>query len=116
MRDHDIGLLPVCDGEHLLGVVSDRDLAIRALAEGMDPGTMIGREMITSPVMYCFEDQDINEAAQLMRDNQIRRLVVLNRAKRLVGVVSLGDLALNGTNDFSGEVLQTVSEPVAVPR
>jgi CBS domain-containing protein len=116
MRDSDIGFLPVCDGDHLVGVVSDRDLAIRAVAEGRDPTTIIGRDLVTSPVMYCYEDQDMNEAAQLMRDNQIRRLVVLNRAKRLVGVVSLGDLAMNGTNDLSGEVLQSVSEPFVVAK
>jgi CBS domain-containing protein len=114
MRDNDIGFLPVCDGDRLIGVVSDRDLAIRAVAEGRDPDTIIGRDLVTSPVMYCYEDQDINEAAQLMRDNQIRRLVVLNRSKRLVGVVSLGDVAMNGTNDLSGEVLQSVSTQ-AVP-
>jgi CBS domain-containing protein len=114
MRDNDIGFLPVCDGDRLIGVLSDRDLAIRAVAEGRDPDTIIGRDLVTSPVMYCYEDQDINEAAQLMRDNQIRRLVVLNRSKRLVGVVSLGDVAMNGTNDLSGEVLQSVSTQ-AVP-
>jgi CBS domain-containing protein len=116
MRDYDIGFIPVCDGDHILGVVSDRDLAVRALAEGRDPSTLIGKEFLTAPVMYCYEDQDVNEAAQLMRDNQIRRLVVLDRDKQLVGVVSLGDLAVNETNDFSGEILQSVSEPIAVPR
>jgi predicted transcriptional regulator len=63
-------------------------------------------------VIYCYEDQDVEEAAQLMQENQIRRLVVLDRDKRMAGVVSLGDLAMNGTADLSGEVLQSVSEPV----
>lgn len=116
MRDNDIGFLPVCDGDHLIGVVSDRDLTLRALAEGMDPTTIVGRNLVTSPVMYCYEDQDINEAAQVMRDRQIRRLVVLDRSKRLVGVVSLGDLATTATTNLSGEVLQSVSEPFAIAK
>src|SRR6266540_3659133 len=99
MRDNDIGFLPVCDGDRVLGVVSDRDLIIRALAEGRDPGEMIGKELMTSPVLYCDEDEDVKEAAQLMQNNQIRRLIVLNGDKRLVGVVSLGDLATNGPSN-----------------
>jgi CBS domain-containing protein len=112
MRDHNIGFLPVCDGDTLLGVISDRDITIRALADGMDVSIMLGRDLMTSPAIYCFDDQEVAEAAQIMKDNQIRRLVVVDREnKRLTGVVSLGDLARNGTNDLSGEVLQKVSEP-----
>jgi CBS domain-containing protein len=112
MRDRDIGFLPVCDGETLLGVLSDRDITIRALADGMDVNVMLGRDLMTTPAIYCFEDQDVSEAARIMQENQIRRLVVLSRDdKRLVGVISLGDLARNGTLDLSGRVLQRVSEP-----
>jgi len=112
MRDRDIGFLPVCDGETLLGVLSDRDITIRALADGMDVNVMLGRDLMTTPAIYCFEDQDVSEAARIMQENQIRRLVVLSRDdKRLVGVISLGDLARNGTLDLSGKVLQRVSEP-----
>jgi CBS-domain-containing membrane protein len=71
----------------------------------------MGRTLATAPVLYCFEDQTVDEAAQIMQENQIRRLVILNRDKRLVGVVSLGDLAMNRPADQSGEVLQSVSEP-----
>lgn len=111
MRDRNIGFLPVCDGEDLLGVISDRDITIRALADGMDVSVMLGRDLMTSPAIYCFEDQEVNEAAKIMEENQIRRLVVLSREnKRLVGVISLGDLARNAT-DRSGKVLQKVSEP-----
>ena len=67
--------------------------------------------MVTAPVVYCFEDQSVDESARIMQENQIRRLVILNRDKRLVGVVSLGDLARNRPADRSGEVLQSVSEP-----
>lgn len=112
MRDRDIGFLPVCDGESLMGVLSDRDIAIRALADAMDINVMLGRDLMTTPAIYCFDDQDVTEAAKIMGENQIRRLVVLSRDdERLVGVVSLGDLAKNGITDISGKVLQRVSEP-----
>jgi len=84
MRDRDIGFLPVCDGDRLIGVVSDRDMIVRVIAEGRDPAAMMGRSLGTAPVIYCFEDQDVDEAARIMQENQIRRLVILNRDKRLV--------------------------------
>ena len=112
MRDRNIGFLPVCDGEELMGVLSDRDITVRALAEGMDASVMLCRDLMTTPAIYCFDDQDISEAAKIMAENQIRRLVVLTRDdKRLVGVLSLGDLARNSTDDLSGKVLQRVSAP-----
>jgi len=114
MRDRDIGFLPVCDGDRLVGVVTDRDLILRGLAEGTDPGTNIGRDLMTSPVVYCFDDQDVKEATRLMEDHQIRRVAVLRREdKRLVGVLSLGDIARSSTRKVSGEVLESVSEPAA---
>ena len=117
MRDRDIGFLPVCDDDRLIGVLSDRDVIVRALADGMDPQTMIGRDLVTSPAIFCFDDQTVDEAAKLMHDNQIRRLVVLRRDdKRMVGVVSLGDLAVNVDDKLSGEVLQSISEPISTKR
>ena len=117
MRDHDIGFLPVCDGDRLIGVLSDRDLIVRALAAGVDSRASIGRDLITSPAIYCFEDQDVEEAAKRMHDNQIRRLVILTRdGKRMVGVVSLGDLAINVDDTLSGDVLQSISEPESINR
>ena len=115
MRDRDIGFLPVCDDDRLIGVLTDRDVIVRAIAEGMDPKAMIGPDLVTSPAIYCFDDQSVDEAAKLMHDNQIRRLVVLHRGnKRMVGVVSLGDLAINMDDKLSGEVLQSISEPVSI--
>ncbi|HET6597837.1 MAG TPA: CBS domain-containing protein [Anaerolineales bacterium] len=112
MRERNIGFLPVCDGEDLLGVISDRDITIRALADGMDVSIMLGRDLMTSPAIYCYDDQDVSEAAKIMEENQIRRLVVLSRDdKRLVGVVSLGDLARHEPTERSGHVLRKVSEP-----
>src|SRR5690348_6224788 len=94
MRDLDVGTVPVCDRDRLAGMLTDRDIAIRAVAEGHDPGACRVRDVMTPDVVYCFEDQSVEEAERLMREQQIRRLVVLDRDKRMVGIVSLGDLAV----------------------
>jgi len=113
MRDLDIGPLPVCgDNDRLAGMITDRDIAVRAVAEGKDPRTTKVREVMSEKIIYCFEDQDVEEAARIMQERQVRRLVVLNRDKRLVGIVSLGDLATEtGDRMKVGEVLQDISEP-----
>jgi CBS domain-containing protein len=116
MSQLDVGPLPVCDGEQLVGMLTDRDIAVRAVAEGCDPTTTMVREAMTPDLVYCFEDQAIQEAARLMEQYQIRRLPILNRNKRLVGIVSLGDLAVSTSDQpLAGEVLEQVSEP-AKPR
>lgn len=110
MRDHDIGFLPVYNGGELIGVLTDRDIVVRAMARGADPRTMLSWELITSPAIYCFDDQSVDDAMDLMHDHQIRRLVILNRTtKQLAGVVSLGDLAVNVDDKMSAEVLQYIS-------
>lgn len=112
MKDRNVGFLPVCDGETLLGVLSDRDITIRALAEGMDPAVMLSRDLMTTPAIHCFEDQDVDEAAKLMAEKQIRRLVILSRDdEHVVGVLSLGDLTRIGSTELSAEVLRKVSAP-----
>jgi len=117
MSQLDIGPLPVCDGERLVGMVTDRDITVRAVAQGCDPNTTLVRDVMTSEVVSCFEDQDFNTAARMMERHQIRRLPILNREKRLVGIVSLGDLAVrSGNKTMAGEALQEVSEPAAPPR
>jgi len=116
MRDRDIGFLPVCDGDRLIGVLTDRDLITRALADGLESKAILGRDLVTSPAIYCFDDQSVEEAAKLMHDNQIRRLVVLSRDKQMVGVISLGDLAMTASDKLTGDVLQSVSEPVSASR
>jgi CBS domain-containing protein len=113
MKDLDVGPVPVCDGERLVGMLTDRDITIRATAEGLDPKTTPVREAMTPEVAYCFEDQSVEEAARLMEEKQIRRIVVLNRDKKLVGIVSLGDVATSsGDDQLSGEILEQVSEPL----
>jgi len=116
MRNLDVGPLPVCDNDRLAGMITDRDIVISAVAEGRNPQTTRVREVMTGEVISCFEDQDVQEAARTMQERQVRRLVVLNRDKRMVGIVSLGDLATEtGDKRKSGEVLQDVSQP-AKPR
>jgi CBS domain-containing protein len=112
MKSLDVGPLPVCDGDRLVGMVTDRDITVRATAAGRDPKTTPIREAMTEKVVYCFEDQDVREAARLIEEKQIRRLPVLNRDKRLVGIVSVGDLAVR-THDkgLTGEVVERVSAP-----
>lgn len=97
MRDGDFGLLPVGDEEQLLGVITDRDIAIRAVAEGRGPSTPVS-EIMSEGVIWAHEDDSIEEAAEIMSDNQIRRLPVVNAEQRLVGIVSLGDFAVDASD------------------
>ena len=117
MKDLDVGVLPVCgDHDRLVGMITDRDITTRATAGCCDPGGTCVRDAMTPHIVYVFEDQDVKEAARLMEENQIRRLVVLNRDLRLVGIISLGDLAVKTRDEgLSGETLEQVSEP-AQPR
>ena len=112
MSHLDIGPLPVCDGERLVGMLTDRDITVRAVAAGRDPRTTHVRAIMTPDVVYGFEDQDVQDAVRLMEQYQIRRLPVLNRSNQLVGMVALGDLAVHaGTRPVAAEVLEQVSEP-----
>jgi len=114
MKNQDVGPLPVCDNDRLMGLITDRDIVVRAVAEGCDPRTTTVQNVMTPDVLCCYEDQDVQEAAQLMCEQQVRRLVVLNRDKRLVGIVSLGDLAVEtGDEKLVGKTLEQVSMPMA---
>lgn len=96
MREHNIGALPVGEGDKLVGMITDRDVAMRLVAEGRDPARTKVREVMTPDVRYVFEDEELGHAAENMAEQNVRRLPVVNRDKRLVGVLSLGDLAANG--------------------
>jgi CBS domain-containing protein len=111
MRSLDVGALPVCDGNRLVGMLTDRDLAIRAVAEGRDPNSTTAEDTMSPAIIYCFDDQDTAEAERVMRERQVRRLPVVNRDKRLVGIVSLGDLATKDDVSAAGETLEKVSQP-----
>jgi CBS domain-containing protein len=111
MSQFDIGSLPVAADDRLIGILTDRDIAIRAVACGLGPETAV-RAVMSSDVKYCFEDQSIEEVIENMASIQVRRLPVVNRDKRLVGIVSLGDLALEeGTEEEAGKALKGVSRP-----
>jgi CBS domain-containing protein len=111
MKMLDVGMLPVRDGEVLIGMVTDRDIVVRAIAGEMDPSKTKVKDILTPDVIYCFEDQDVSEAAKLMEENKIRRLIVLNRDKRLAGIVSKGDLAVEtGSDRLIGETVKRVSQ------
>ncbi len=110
MAEVDTGVLPVGENDRLVGMITDRDIAIRAVAEGKGPDTPI-REVMTQDVKYCYEDDDTEDVARNMADIQVRRLPVLTRDKRLVGIVSLGDLAREAGGAFAGRALSGISRP-----
>ncbi len=110
MAKIDAGVLPVGENDRLVGMITDRDIAIRAVAEGKPPTTMV-RDIMSDEVLYCFDDQDLDEVAQNMGDTKVRRLPVLNREKRLVGIISLGDVARNEDAGTTGQTISHISEP-----
>jgi CBS domain-containing protein len=111
MAECDCGAIPVSENDRLVGMITDRDIAVRAIAQGKSPDTPI-REVMSEGVCYCFEDQDVSEVAANMGDIQVRRLPVLNRQKRLVGILSLGDLAMmDSRSEKCAEALSQISEP-----
>ncbi len=112
MDDLNVGALPVCDGERLQGVITDRDITVRATAAGKGPAECKVADVMTAEVDYVFEDDDVEDAAQKMKARQIRRLPVINREKKLVGVLSLGDLATKGDGGGqAADALEKVSSP-----
>ena len=108
MADIDSGALLVNDQDRLIGMITDRDIAIRAVAKGLDCGTPI-REVMSNTIRYCFDDESVQDVAQNMAENEMRRMPVLNREKRLVGVVSLGNIASCHSQKTSDTVLQGVA-------
>ena len=111
MREGDFGLLPIGENDRLVGTITDRDITIRAVASGKDPNSTTVRDAMSEGIFYCFEDQSVDEVADMMGDKQVRRMPVLNRDKRLVGIVALGDLATErGADDDAGEALSEISK------
>ena len=116
MKTLDIGVLPVCDEDGLVGILTDRDLVVRVLAAKRDPKTMLVGEGMTPSVVYCFEDENIERAAAVMAGQQIRRLPVLDRDRKLVGIISIDDIAAHGHSRLAGEMLEEVSQPAGSKR
>jgi CBS domain-containing protein len=107
----DAGALPVVEGEVLRGMITDRDIAVRAVAEGRGPDTLV-RDVMTDDAISVYEDEDVEEAAAVMSDRQIRRLVVKSRdGDRLVGVISLGDLSKSSEHDAAQVALDGITDP-----
>ena len=103
----DVGALPVTDGERLVGMITDRDIAVRAVSKGKGPDTLV-TDVMTAEVQFCFDDDELDHVAQNMGNQQVRRLPVVDRQKRLVGIISLGDLAIKEDND-AGDALSHIS-------
>src|SRR5438128_2505221 len=111
MATLDAGVLPVGENDHLIGMITDRDIAIRGIAQGKGPKAKV-RDVMTEDVKYCFDDQEVEEVTRNMADIQVRRLPVLNRDKRLVGILSLGDIAISCDDaKVAGDALQGISRP-----
>lgn len=111
MAELDIGALPVGEDDQLVGMVTDRDIAIRGIAAGLGPETPV-RQVMTEEVKYCFDDQSIEEVSRNMGEIQVRRLPVVDRQKRLVGIISLSDIANGeGALEEAGEALRDISQP-----
>src|SRR5215471_9413420 len=106
----DAGVLPVGERDKLVGMITDRDIAIRGIAEGKGPDAKV-RDVMSQEVKYCFEDEDVSHVAENMGELQLRRLPVMNRDKRLVGIVSLADLAIQGSLPRTAKALHGISQP-----
>lgn len=108
MEHEDVGFLPVGENDRLVGMITDRDIAVRAVAHGKEPRSTKVRDIMTDRVLYCFEDEDADAAVANMSKLQVRRLPVISRDKRLVGVVSIGDLAIKHSTQKAGKTLGSV--------
>lgn len=116
MKALDVGVLPVCEGDRLIGMLTDRDIILRSVAAGHAPEEHRVQEAMTKEMYYCFEEEDVAEVTKVMRQRQIRRVPVLNHDKRLTGIMSIGDVAVTTHDDrLVGNALEGISEP-ASPR
>ena len=110
MAECDAGVLPVGENDRLVGMITDRDIAVRGIAEGLGPDARV-RDVMSAEVRYCYEHEPVEDVLRKMAKLKVRRLPVINREKRLVGIISLGDLATNGETARSGEALGTIATP-----
>lgn len=111
MRDGDFGMMPVEENDRMIGTISDRDIAIRAIAEGKDASTKV-RDVMSDGIAWAFEDESVEQAAKIMSERQVRRLPVVNRDKRLVGIVALGDFAVESSElRPAAQALSEISKP-----
>jgi CBS domain-containing protein len=109
MRDLDIGAIPIGENDRLIGMVTDRDIACRGLANGAAPGKLTARDVMSKGIFYCRDSEELEDAMRIMEQKQVRRLPVINDRKRMVGMLSLGDIADAAPHELSGEVTAAVS-------
>lgn len=110
MAETDVGVLPVAENDRLVGMLTDRDIAVRAVAAGLAPDAAV-RDAMSPEIKYCFEDDEVDEVCENLADQQLRRLPVVDRDKNLVGIVSLADLATRSNSDAAGEALEGIARP-----
>jgi CBS domain-containing protein len=110
MREYDIGAIPIGENDRLIGMVTDRDIAVRAVANGRDSSALTARDVMTKGIVYCRDDEDLEDAVRIMEQKQIRRLPVIDDKKRMVGMLSLGDISHAASRQLTGEVVAAVSE------
>ena len=109
MRKHDVGSIPIGENDRLIGMVTDRDIVCRGLGNGKDVDALKARDVMTKGIVYCRAEEDIDDATRTMEDKQVRRLPVIDKNKRMVGMLSLGDVSSACDKKQSGELLQKVS-------
>ncbi len=117
MKDIDTGFVPVIDSENMIGIITDRDIVLRSTAEGRNPNETRVEEVMTKEFFFLYEDEDVKEAARVMSERQIRRLPIVNRQEELVGVISLGDLSVDVSDEkMTGKALEDISKPAKPDR
>lgn len=113
MRELDVGVVPVCEGREIVGMLTDRDITVRAVADGLDPSATQVREVMSREVVFVYEDDNVDAVVRLMQHHQVRRAPVMTSEKRLAGIVSLADLAVDANTNLSAAALREVSRPAA---
>jgi len=109
MQEHDIGAIPIGENDRLIGMVTDRDIVCRCLASGLDPKTATARDVMTKGIVFCLDGQDLDDAVRVMENKKVRRLPVINGKKRMIGMLSLGDVYNAAPRPISDETMQGVS-------
>ncbi|GAA4644050.1 CBS domain-containing protein [Pontixanthobacter gangjinensis] len=109
MREQDVGALPVGENDKLIGMVTDRDVVVRGFDEARDPIHLTARDVMSEPILFCSEEADLEQAAHLMEKHKVRRLPVISEARRMVGMLSIGDLAAASSPALCNETMQAVS-------
>jgi CBS domain-containing protein len=109
MRDHDIGAIPIGENDRLIGMVTDRDIVCRALANGSDASQLTARQIMTPGIAFCRDEEELAEAVRIMEARRVRRLPVIDGTKRMVGLLSIGDVAHTASRELTGELLHAVA-------